>query len=254
MNQKTYSKLGLIALIVAAILAVMVVRDASATNRDDPDVDVDQRQEQEQDQSQDQSQGQDQSQTTNQDQANSQSLTLNGSNELKTTGRAYTSSGDATADCQKFGGISSGWLGGAFGLGINWTDKECRQLKVYDRLVDRGLIVVANKALCGTKTLRKLYGRDGAGTCQAELRTAYDASQGASESEIDELRRMVLELAESSRQAAPDSPENGIGNTEYDRQDGEAAFVGSVTDAETCPDCPDCSVEATRAFEQCVSK
>ena len=187
-----------------------------------------------------------------------QTVNFNGPSELKTTGRAYQSSGDATADCQKFGGISSGWVGGALGLGINFTDKECRQLKVYDRLVDRGLLKVANATLCQTKTLRKLYGRDGAGQCQAELETAYTASQGAGSTEIQDeiadLRRMVRELSETSRQAPPDSPGIGRPYSEYDGAQGETAVLERVTDCPPPPDCPDCSEQATRAFEQCVAK
>lgn len=248
--------LGVIVLVAIAFLASEATW---ATNRSDPDVevDVDQRQDQDQgqEQGQDQEQGQSQSQTS--DQANNQALTVNGSDELKTTGRAWVSSGDATADCQKFAGISTGWLGGALGLGVNFTDKDCRALQIYDRLVGQGEVDVANRLLCGTKALRKAYGKGKADVCELALNDAidgYQANQGAQEAEIDRLRRQVRELSESSRQATPGSPGNGTGYSEYDRQDGETVALERVTDAATCPDCPDCSEEATRAFKQCVAK
>ena len=262
MKKRTVNKLGLVALIVAAILAVMVVRESSATGRDNDDQRQEQDQGQEQSQDQDQGQEQSQDQTNDQSQANSQAIEFNGPSEVKTTGRAYQSSGDATADCQKFGGISSAWLGGALGLGINFTDKECRQLQVYDRLVDRGLIQVANATLCGTRTLRKLYGRDGAGQCQDELSAAYQASQDVQESEFDALRRQVQELSELSRTANTASQGAKTGetaNTGHNgppqvAQDGRSTSKEYPGTSETCGACPDCSEEATRAFQACVSK
>ena len=247
MNQKTYSKLGLIALIVAAILAVMVVRDASATgsshHNDDVDVDVTVEADAQADANADASADSSSDSSAQADASNGdQTVNFNGPSELKTTGRAYQSSGDATADCQKFGGISSGWVGGALGLGVNFTDKECRQLQIYDRLVDRGLLTVANATLCQTRTLRKIYGRDGSGTCQTDLTDAYKASQGDATAEVrdemDELRRMVQELSLTSRQATP----------------ADAYGDDACTESERVADCPDCEEQATRAFQTCVTK
>ena len=183
-------------------------------------------------------------------------------NQAKTTGRSYMSSGDATADCQKFGGISSGWVGGALGLGINFTDKECRLLKVYDRLVDRGLLLVANKALCDTRTLRKLYGKGGAGTCQAELTDSYQTSQDDVRDEVDDLRRMVRELSERSRTAntssqgaeSGETAEYGHNEPSQDAQDERSTLSEYQSTAENCEPCPDCEEQATRAFKACVAK
>lgn len=255
MKQKTAFKYMFVALIAAAIASVFLVREASATGNShhNDDVDVDQEQSQTQDQDQEQSQTQDQ--TNDQSQANDQTINFNGPDELKTTGRAYVSSGDATADCQKFGGISSGWVGHAVGLGINWTDKECRQLQIYDRLVDRGLIKVADATLCRTKTLRKVYGKGNAGQCETELETAYRASQGDGsvevQDEIDDLRRMVQELSEKSRQATPASPGDDVPYSRYEGEPGDTAVLERAKD---CAPCQDCEAEATRAFKACVTK
>ena len=253
MRQKTLIDLTLGGLVVVSI-AIGFALYSEMAGATKPTDDQEQEQDQRQYQDQEQDQSQDQSQTTNQDQSNSQAIEFNGPSQVKTTGRSFISSGDATADCQKFGGISSGWLGGALGLGVNWTDKECRQLQIYDRLVDRGLISVANMTLCGTKTLRKLYGKDGAGQCQSELATAYTSFQGAQgdvQAQVDELRQLVRDL---SSQASQDDPGGGKGYTAYDDDQGGTVVLERVQDGDSCEPCPDCEAEATRAFKACVSK
>jgi len=255
----------LVFMIVVGLASVLIIREAGATGgRDDPDVtaEAEADAQAEADASADSS-----SESSAQADASNGDQTINftGPSEVKTTGRAYLSSGDATADCQKFGGVSSAWLGGALGLGINWTDKECRQLKVYDRLVDRGLLLVANKALCDTRTLRKLYGKGGGGQCAAELGNAYNASQGAQDdirNQVAELRRLVRELSVTSSQAPQGAKTGETAGSVHnvppqDAQDGRSTYAeypsnpGNTAD---CKPCPDCSEQATRAFQACVAK
>lgn len=255
MKKKTFNKWLLVAMVAFGIGSVLVIRDAAATGdqdhtcqgghncNDGGDIDIDVDADATADAQADANADSSSDASAQADASNGdQTVNFNGPSELKTTGRAYTSSGDATADCQKFGGISSAWLGGALGLGLNFTDKECRQLKVYDRLVARGLVTVANATLCQTRTLRKLYGRDGQGQCVTALTDAYSASQGdqgdAIRDEMDDLRKMVRELSLTSRQAAPDS----------------AYQDDACTESERVAACPDCEEQATRAFKACVAK
>lgn len=215
MKQKTSIDLTLGFFLVVGLLLFFIMvtsDDANATWKD--------RQEQDQEQGQSQLQTQDQtaradaSASASQTQGNEQSIAFNAP---KSTGRSFVSSGDATADCQKFAGLSSGWLGGALGLGLNFTDKDCRLLLIYDRLVVQGHATAANRVLCKTKAMGQVYGKNSGDACFTELSALF--------AEIE------VESSAQTTQAPPDTP---APYTEYERKDGETASLERRFTAAEC--------------------
>lgn len=236
-------------MIVAAVLAILVVREATATEKPyqdhtcqgghncndgggdididaDLDVDVDSHSEADADAQADAS-----ASATNEGNTVTSSTHI----DARTPGRSFIGGGDSTAPEQKVFAISGGWLTGSAGIRWDWTDKEARTLRIADDYEADGLIGIADDLRC---SLRRIYRNVGGSKtkCRAEVdqarQDAASASQVVPADEIAELRRMVRELSQASQRAA------------YDAQD-----------AENCAEpCPDCDEQATRAFQACVAK
>lgn len=134
--------------------------------------------------------------------------------DARTPGRSFVGGGDSTATDQKVFAISGGWLTGSAGIRLDWTDKEARVLRIADDLEADGLVLESDDMRC---SLSRIY-RNVGGTkdkCRARMVAgrALAQPQDAKSSEIDELRRMVQELSEKSRQAPPGVPGSDQGST-----------------------------------------